>query len=315
MPEGLAFITNAPPEHVFPTLTPAQVARMAGHGRSRAVAKDEVLADAERQPRVFVVVRGRLNAQMTGESARVIRVLEPGQFTGEMSALAGRRSLARFTALEDGEVVEVDREQLLSLVQSDAELSEILMRAFILRRVELIAHGLGDVVLIGSVHCAGTLRVREFLTRNAHPYTYLDLDRDPGVQELLDRFAVRVDDVPILICGGKTVLRDPSNHEIAECLGLNAPLETERVRDVLIVGAGPAGLAAAVYGASEGLDVVVLETEAPGGQAGSSSRIENYLGFPNGISGQELAARAWNQAQKFGAGLVVAKHATRLFCE
>ena len=263
---------------------------------------------------MFVVVRGRLNSQVTGESARVIRVLEPGQFTGEMSALAGRRSLARFTALEDGEVVEVDREQLLSLVQSDAELSEILMRAFILRRVELIAHGLGDVVLIGSVHCAGTLRVREFLTRNAHPYTYLDLDRDPGVQELLDRFAVRVDDIPILICGGQTVLRDPSNHEIAECLGLNAPLDAEKVRDVLIVGAGPAGLAAAVYGASEGLDVVVLETEAPGGQAGSSSRIENYLGFPNGISGQSLAERAYTQAQKFGAQMIVASTARRLRC-
>jgi thioredoxin reductase (NADPH) len=312
--EGLAFITNAPPEHVFPTLTPEQLARMTRHGRSRAVARDEVLADAESQPRVFVVVRGRLSAQVTGETARVIRELEPGQFTGEMSALAGRRSLARFTVLEDGEVVEVSREQLLSLVQSDAELSEILMRAFILRRVELIAHGMGDVVLVGSVHCAGTLRVREFLTRNAHPYTYLDLDRDPGVQELMDRFAVRVDDIPILICGGKTLLRDPSNHEIAECLGLNAPRDTDRVRDVLIVGAGPAGLAAAVYGASEGLDVVVLETEAPGGQAGASSRIENYLGFPNGISGQSLAERAYTQAQKFGAQMIVAASARRLRC-
>jgi thioredoxin reductase (NADPH) len=313
-PEGLPFTSNAPPEHVFPTLTAAQLARMARHGRPRAVAKDEVLADAERQPRVFVVVRGRLVAQVTGESARVIRELEPGQFTGEMSALAGRRSLARFTALEDGEVIEVDRDHLLSLVQADAELSEILMRAFILRRVELIAQGLGDVVLIGSVHCAGTLRVREFLTRNAHPYTYLDLDRDPGVQDVMDRFGVGVSDIPILICRGTTVLRDPANHEIAECLGLNAPLDADRVRDVLVVGAGPAGLAAAVYGASEGLDVVVLETEAPGGQAGSSSRIENYLGFPNGISGQSLAGRAYSQAQKFGAQVIVASSASRLHC-
>ena len=315
VPEGIPFTAGAPPEHVFPTLTPAQLERLASHGRSRAVAKDEVLADGEREPRVFVAVRGRLVAHLTGESARVIRVLEPGQFTGETSALAGRRSLARITALEDGEVVEVDRAHLLSLVQADAELSEILMRAFILRRVELIAQGLGDVVLIGSVHCAGTLRAREFLTRNGYPYAYLDLDRDPGVQETLDRFGVGVADIPILICRGKTALRDPSNREIAECLGLNAPLETGRVRDVLIVGAGPAGLAAAVYGASEGLDVVVLETEAPGGQAGSSSRIENYLGFPNGISGQSLAGRAYIQAQKFGAQMVVASAARRLRCD
>src|SRR4029450_7695011 len=171
-----------------------------------------------------------------------------------------------------------------------------------------------DMGVVVSANCAGTLRVREFLTRNGHPYTYLDLDRDAGVQELLDRFRVGVADIPILICRGTTVLRDPSNHEIAECLGLNAPLEAGRVRDVLIVGAGPEGLAAAVYGASEGLDVVVLETEAPGGQAGSSSRIENYLGFPNGITGEELAGRAYTQAQKFGAQMVVASSARRLRC-
>jgi len=314
-PEGIAFASGQPPEHVFPTLTPAQLARLTGHGRPRTVAQGEVLADAERQPHVFVLVRGRLMTQMTGEGGRVIRIVVPGEFTGEMSALSGRRSLTRITALEEGEVIEIDREHLHSLVESDVELSQIFMRAFILRRVELVAQGLGDVVLVGSAHCAGTLRVREFLTRNAHPYTYIDLDRDAGVQELLDRFRVGVDDIPILICRGTTVLRDPSNHEIAECLGLNAPLDTGRVRDVLIVGAGPAGLAAAVYGASEGLDVVVLETEAPGGQAGSSSRIENYLGFPNGISGQSLAGRAYTQAQKFGAQMIVASSARRLRCD
>jgi len=315
-PEGLPFTTGAPPAHVFPILTPAQLERVARHGRRRAVTANEVLADAERQPRVFVVVRGRLvAAQVGGDRTRVIRELGPGQFSGEMSALSGRRSLARITALEDGEVVEVDRSELLSLVQADAELSEILMRAFILRRVELVAQGIGDVVLIGSAHCAGTLRVKEFLTRNGHPYTYLDLDRDAGVQEMLDRFRVGVDDIPILICRGTTVLRDPSNHEIAECLALNAPVDPAKVHDVVIVGAGPAGLAAAVYGASEGLDVVVLETEAPGGQAGASSRIENYLGFPNGISGQSLAGRAYTQAQKFGAQMIVASPARRLRCE
>jgi thioredoxin reductase (NADPH) len=311
----MPFTTGAPPEHVFPTLTAAQIERVARHGRRRVVTRDEMLAEAERQPRVFVVVRGRLVAAGVGDRARLIRVLEPGQFTGEMSAVSGRRSFSRITSLEDGEVIEVDRTQLLSLVQADAELSEILMRAFILRRVELIAQGLGDVVLIGSPHSAGTLRVKEFLTRNGHPYTYLDLDQDAGVQELLDRFQVGVGDIPILICRGTAVLRGPSNHDIAECLGLNAGIDASKVHDVLIVGAGPAGLAAAVYGASEGLDVVVLEAVAPGGQAGSSSRIENYLGFPNGISGQSLAARAYAQAQKFGAQMVVAATVRHLRCD
>src|SRR6266851_9562328 len=263
-PEGLPFTTGAAPAHVFPILTPAQLERVARHGRRRAVTANEVLADAERQPSVFVVVRGRLvAAQVAGDRTRVIRTLEPGQFSGEMSALSGRRSLARITALEDGEVVEVDRSELLSLVQADAELSEILMRAFILRRVELVAQGIGDVVLIGSVHCAGTLRVKEFLTRNGHPFHYIDLDRDADAQALLDEFHVSAADVPVLICRGDAVLRNPSNRQIAECLGFNAAIDQTHVRDLVIVGAGPAGLAGAVYGASEGLNVLVLEANSP----------------------------------------------------
>ncbi len=211
-------------------------------------------------------------------------------------------------------MIELDREQLLALVQTDAELSEILMRAFILRRIELIAGGLGDVVLIGSMHCAGTLRVKEFLTRNGHPYHYIDLDRDPDAQELLDRFHVSAADVPVLICRGDAVLRNPSNRQIADCLGFNDAIDQTHIRDLVIVGAGPAGLAAAVYGASEGLDVLVLESNAPGGQAGSSSRIENYLGFPTGISGLDLTGRAYAQAQKFGAQIMIAKGATKLAC-
>ena len=223
--------------------------------------------------------------------------------------------MARIRVSEPGEVIELDREQLLALVQTDAELSEILMRAFILRRVELIARDLGDVVVIGSTHCAGTLRVKEFLTRNGHPFHYIDLDRDPDAQELLDRFHVSAADVPVLICRGDAVLRNPSNQQIAECLGFNDAIDQTHVSDLVIVGAGPAGLAAAVYGASEGLDVLVLESNAPGGQAGSSSRIENYLGFPTGISGQELTGRAYAQAQKFGAQIMIAKGATGLACD
>jgi thioredoxin reductase (NADPH) len=228
--------------------------------------------------------------------------------------LSGRRSLVRARATEPGEVIELDHENLMALVQTDAELSDIFMRAFILRRVELIAQGIGDVVVVGSTHCAGTLRVKEFLTRNGQPYTYLDLDRDPDVQELLDRFQIGPEDVPFLICRGELVLRDPTNERIADCLGLNESIDPTQIRDLVVIGAGPSGLAAAVYGASEGLDVLVLESVAPGGQAGSSSRIENYLGFPTGISGQELAARAYTQAQKFGAQLMVAKGARKLGC-
>src|SRR4026207_2045228 len=212
-------------------------------------------------------------------------------------------------ASEDGEVIELDHAHVQSLVQGDAELGDILMRAFILRRVELIAQGLGDVVVVGSEHCAATLRMRDFLTRNGHPHAYLDLDRQAGAQELLDRFSVTIAEVPVLICRGQLVLRNPSNREITECLGLNDPLDTTKVHDLVIVGAGPAGLAVAVYGASEGLDVLVLEASAPGGQAGASSKIENYLGFPAGIPGADLASRATSQAQKFGAQLMIGSDA------
>jgi thioredoxin reductase (NADPH) len=229
--------------------------------------------------------------------------------------LTGRRSLARVRVSEPGEVIELNREQVLALVQTDAELSEILMRAFILRRLELIARDLGDVVVIGSMHCAATLRVKEFLIRNGHPFHYIDLDRDSDAQTLLDQFHVSAADVPVLICRGDAVLRNPSNQQIAECLGFNDAIDQTHVSDLVIVGAGPAGLAAAVYGASEGLDVLVLESSSPGGQAGSSSRIENYLGFPTGISGLELTGRAYAQAQKFGAHILIAKGATGLACD
>ncbi len=303
-------------EQMFPTLTPQQIARIEPHGRLRAVHDDEVLVQAgdENVP-FFVIKSGQIEiVRPSGLEETLIVVHDPGHFTGEVNMLSGRRSLVRMRAIGEGEVIELDHGHLMTLVQTDAELSEIFMRAFILRRVELIAHGFGDVVLVGSVHCAGTLRIKEFLTRNGHPYTYLDLERDADVQDLLDRFHVGAEDVPFLIFRGDKLLRDPSNEQIAECLGLNDRIDPTQIRDLVVIGAGPSGLAAAVYGASEGLDVLVLEVIAPGGQAGSSSRIENYLGFPTGISGQELAARAYNQAQKFGAQMVVAKGARQLDC-
>lgn len=308
---------NARDEEMFPTLTAAQISRIAAHGHTRRVEQGDVLVEAgEQVTQLFVVIAGQIEAVRSSElSEEAFAVVRPGMFTGEVSMLSGRPGLVRIRVAESGEVIEIAREQLLQLVQTDSELGDIFMRAFILRRVELIARNFGDVVLVGSVHCAGTLRVKEFLTRNGHPYSYIDLDRDDGVQNLLDHFNVSAADVPILICRGKVVLRDPSNEEIADCLGFNDAIDKTHVRDAVIVGAGPSGLAAAVYGASEGLDVLVLEATAPGGQAGSSSKIENYLGFPLGISGQELADRAYTQAQKFGAQLMIAKGAHQLACE
>ena len=307
---------DARADQIFPTLTAAQIARLAAHGHARRVEAGEVLYEAgEKTAQFFVVTAGRIEAvRRTAAGEELVAVEGPGQFSGEINMLSGRRSLVTFRAIEAAEVIQIGREELLTLVQTDSELSDILMRAFILRRTSLIARGIGDVVLVGSAHSSGTLRIKEFLTRNGHPYAYVDLDGDTGVQELLDHFQVGVDDVPVVICRGEFVLRHPSNGQIAECLGFNESIDQEHIRDMVIVGAGPSGLAAAVYGASEGLDVLVLETNAPGGQAGSSSKIENYLGFPTGISGQELAARASTQAQKFGAQVMIAKDAKRLAC-
>jgi thioredoxin reductase (NADPH) len=295
---------------------PAQIRRIAAHGQRRKVRKGEILVEqGDKAIPFFVVLAGELEAVRPGSgSETLIAIFGAEQFTGEVNMLSDRRALARIRAREDGELIQVARENLLALVQTDAELSEILMRAFILRRVELLAQGIGDATLVGSNHSADTLRIKEFLTRNAHPYAYIDLERNADVQNLLDHFHIEVTDIPVVICRGETVLRNPISSEIANCLGFNEALDQTRIHDVVIVGAGPAGLAAAVYGTSEGLDVLMLETHAPGGQAGSSSRIENYLGFPAGISGNELAGRAYTQAQKFGARMLLAK-AIGLRCE
>ncbi len=313
---GMPLTLAARIDQIFPTLTPAQIARIAAHGRLRQIQRGEVLLEVGDQLRFFVVTAGQIEIISVSDSTEsLIATLRPGQFTGEVNLLSGRRGFTRIRASDVGEVIDVEREQLVALVQTDSELSDILMRAFILRRVEMIAHKIGDAVLVGSTHSAGTLRIKEFLTRNGYPHAYIDLDRDPDVQHFLDRFHVGVRDIPVVICRGQSVLRNPTNQQIADCLGLNEAIDQTHVRDVVIVGAGPSGLAAAVYGASEGLDVLVLEANAPGGQAGSSSKIENYLGFPMGISGQELAGRAYTQAQKFGAQIMIAKDARRLACD
>src|SRR5580658_2573300 len=301
----------------FPKLTEAQIARIAALAKRRPMRAGEILFEqGDVHAQVFVILSGALEVvrpSLAGEDR--ITVHRAGEFTGEVSVLSGRRALVRGRVLEDGEVLALDSEGLRRVVQGDTELSDLFMRAFILRRVSLLAHGYGDATLIGSTHSAGTLRLQEFFTRNSHPYTYVDVDRDKDVQTLLDHFRVGVGDVPIVICRGEKVLKNPTNEEVADCFGLSATLDSGALRDLLVVGAGPGGLAAAVYGASEGLDVLVLETDAPGGQAGTSSKIENYLGFPTGISGQALAGRALAQAEKFGAEIAVARSAARFVCD
>ena len=307
---------HEPPEHIFPTLNATQIARILAHGKKRAVQAGEVLVEpGDTNFPFFMVTSGAIEIMRpTCESEDSVAVFQVGQFSGEVGILSGRRSMVRVRMRDAGEVIEVDRSGLQELIETDSELSEILMRAFILRRVEFIAHGWGDAVLLGTNNSSGTLRIKEFLTRNGHPHAYIDLENESRVQEMLDHFQVTRGDVPIVICRGKTILRNPTNQQVADCLGFNEGIDLTKVRDVIVVGAGPSGLAAAVYAASEGLDVLVLETYAPGGQAGSSSKIENYLGFPTGISGQDLAGRAYTQAQKFGAKVVIARGAARLEC-
>ncbi len=303
-------------DKIFPKLTDSQVNRIKERGYTHPTKLGEVLVEqGDKQVPFFVLISGEIEIlRPSGANETLITVHGPGQFTGEVNMLSGRRALFRARVTKAGNVIEMDRQSMMTLLQSDTEIGDILMRAFILRRVELLAAGVGDVVLIGSTNSARTFQIKEFLMRNGHPYNYIDLERDPDIQNLLDNFRIDPSETPVLICQGSIVLRNPTNRQIADCLGFNESVNQTKVRDLIIIGAGPSGLAAAVYGASEGLDVLVLETGSPGGQAGSSSRIENYLGFPTGISGQELASRAYNQAQKFGTEILITK-GTHLACD
>ncbi len=212
-------------------------------------------------------------------------------------------------------MLEVTRDAVLSLMAKDTELGDILMGAFVVRRQVLIQLGEGNVILFGTKASGRTLPLREFLTRNNYPFTYVDLETDTSFPQLIEKLAVRSGEIPVAYCNNRYVLRNPSIGELAACLDLNLNIDTDKsVRDVVVIGAGPAGLAAAVYAASEGLKTLIIEKGAPGGQAGSSSKIENYLGFPVGVSGQELVNRANAQAQKFGAQLIVAQSVVHIDC-
>ena len=290
-----------------PNLSSDQIDRIRSVAQLRPVLAGEVLYEPS-QPDVplFIVLEGNVSISRTGEDDKILAVREANQFTGEMSVLSGKRSLLKARVTADGSVLELSRDKVLSLMAKDSELGEIFMEAFVARRLLMIQLGEGNVVLFGTKSSARTLALREFLTRNAHPFTYVDIDSDSFASELMEKLAVRNNEVPVVYCNNRYVLRNPSIAELTQCLDLNINAD-KSVRDLVVIGAGPAGLAAAVYAASEGLRTLVIEKSAPGGQAGSSSRIENYLGFPMGISGQELANRSIAQAEKFGAQIMVAQ--------
>jgi thioredoxin reductase (NADPH) len=288
-----------------PILTAPQIERIRAFAKVRKVTAGEILYEPGDGIKILA---------LGAPEERTVTTYGVGQFSGELLMISRRKSIYRCQATESGTLLELSARDLRTLIGKDAELSDIFMKAFLARRLSLREKGEGNVVVLGSRYSANALAIREFLTRDGHPFTYLDLDVDQTAQELLDRFGVSIKDIPVVVCNNARVLRNPSPQEIAECLGFNSNIDDSHVRDLVVVGAGPAGLAAAVYAASEGLDVLVIEKAAPGGQAGSSSKIENYLGFPAGLSGQELAARAIAQSEKFGAKIMVARAVERLDC-
>jgi thioredoxin reductase (NADPH) len=304
-------------EQTWPILTDVEIDRARPYGRVRQAELGEILyRPGEVGVSCYILLSATVQiVQPSIDGERLITNHCPGTFTGEAGMIAGQRTLVLARVIQGGEVLELRPEDLRTLVARDAGLSETFLRAFVLRRLLLINRQLGNVVVIGSRHSADTLRLREFLGRNGHPYNYVDLDLDNTCRNFLDRFSIAVSEIPIVICDGTTVLHNPSTSQLADRLGLNDNIDNSRLHDLIVVGAGPAGLAAAVYAASEGLDILLIESHAPGGQAGASSKIENYLGFPTGVSGQELATSATRQAQRFGAKMAVARAIVQLRCE
>ena len=289
----------------FPTLSEAQIAllgRYAGAPPKTFRAGDALFRCGDRDSNFFVIKSGEVElVDETGEKPKAIRVLGAGEFTGDVGHLTGNPKVVTGMAKTDSEVYEISEKALREILNQDPQLSDIILQAFIARRQLMRESGdFTGLRVIGSRYSRDTFRIRDFLAKNRMLFTWLDLEGDPAVGQLLKQFGVTEADTPIVACAHRVLLRNPSNRELAETIGIRRPVE-HVVYDLAIVGSGPAGLAAAVYGASEGLNTVVLERTAPGGQAGSSMRIENYLGFPTGITGSELADRAVLQADKFGA--------------
>lgn len=279
-------------------------------------AQDVLFNEGERHIAMYAIIAGRIDIVRNGyDGPHVIASHCAGAFTGEVNTLAGRASIATALVVENCEVIVINEASLRTLIVSEAELSETIMRAFILRRVAFIADESGGLILIGSKESGATLRLREFLSRNAHPVAYFDINSHPEESTtLLEKYHASEEDIPFVINAQSKTLSNPSNREIADLVGLSPESLDGKQYDVVVVGAGPAGLAATVYAASKGLNVIVLDAKALGGQAGSSSKIENYFGFPTGISGQALAGRGISQARKFGAEVAVPIEVKQLEC-
>jgi thioredoxin reductase (NADPH) len=297
----------------FPRLSDQQLEALAEHGERRRTEPGDVLfREGEQSSEFFVVLEGKVAiVEEQGGQERVIGVHGPGRFLGELNLLTGQASFTTAVVQEAGEVLVVPVERLQELVSHDPGLADLLLRACLIRRSMLIGLGAGFRI-IGSRHSPDTRRLRDFAARNRLPHTWIDLEEDESAELLLREFGVTPEETPVVIWRGKRVLRNPSNAELAQMIGLKPPASGPGVCDLVVIGSGPAGLAAAVYGASEGLATVAVEAVATGGQAGTSSRIENYLGFPAGISGAELAERAVIQARRFGARISVPAEAAGL---
>ena len=295
-------------DQMFPTLEALEVERVRRFGKMRAFAPTEPLAQIGKvSAGLSIILSGEVDVTRQGSSGQYAPIVTygPGAFLGELAQLAGRPALVNATARGPVEALIIPPDQLRSLLVAEAELGERIMRALILRRIGLMETGAGGPVIVGRADSGDVLRLQGFLRSNAHPHVRLDPEADPEAKALIERFHVDPGQLPIVLCPSGLLLRNPSERDLARCIGLVRPIDPKRVYDVAIVGAGPAGLATAVYAASEGLSVMVLDRRAFGGQAGASARIENYLGFPTGITGIALMARAYNQAQKFGAEMAI----------
>jgi thioredoxin reductase (NADPH) len=315
MPQSVHPLIEARREQMFPVLQPAEIDRLAQFGDRRCyMAGERMVTTGEVAPGAFVILSGRVDVMQRGREGQfeLIVTSGPGSFGGELAQLSDRPSLVDAIATEAVEAIVIPPGRLRDLMVDEAELGERIMRALILRRVGLLEIGAGGPIIVGSADNGDVLRLESFLTRNAHPHRRFDPDADPCAQTLIERFHIGARELPIVLCPDGRLLRNPSDVELARCIGLVRPIDPDNVYDVVIVGAGPAGLAAAVYAGSEGLSALVLDCRAFGGQAGASARIENYLGFPTGITGLALMGRAYSQAAKFGVEMAIPDEAVSL---
>jgi thioredoxin reductase (NADPH) len=311
---GITIATRA--AQMFPRLTDDELARLSRFGERRTYGAGESVARVgEVPPGLQLILAGQLEVTQHGDSGKGEHIIthERGNFTGELAQLSGRPSLVDATALTDVEAIAIAPGKLRALLIAEADLGERIMRALILRRVGLIEAGAGPIV-VGDEGNADVLRLINFLRRNGHPYRHLDPADDSCARTLIERFEVTQEELPIVLCPTGQLLRNPSEDQLARCVGLVGKLDPDRLYDVMVIGAGPSGLATSVYAASEGLSVLVVDCRSFGGQAGASARIENYLGFPTGISGMALMGRAFSQAQKFGVEVAIPDEAVKLEC-